>query len=558
MEPIDRIASDFWDDVLRSSPTTATMLGDRRFDDQLDDIGPEATAARLAELKKTLEAVKKTTVDGLEAQQQITHSMLLSEAQSQIDLIETGFYYAACDPNTGLISWLLSYATQTVATTPEQAEMLAERYQQLPRLFDQTAERHRTEFAAGRTATAANISRVLSQIDGYLASSIDEDPFINTAIPEDWEGREKWRADLAEMVEQESRPAIAEYRSAVANLLPLGRDDDHPGASHVANGEADYERCIQVFTNLSITPQELHDFGRDEAEGRLADEFRSLGQSALGTSELKEVLDRLRNDPTLRYDNSQEILDDANAHVARSWAVSMDWFNLKPSANCSVVEVPAALAKDSPPAYYFPPAQDGSRPGTYFINTHDAPNRVRYGAEAVGYHEANPGHHFQLTLAAELPDLPEFRKHALTYPFVEGWGLYSERLAEEMGLYTSDLARLGMVSADAWRACRLVVDTGLHAFGWTRQQAVDYLHEWCAIDEPSVQTEVDRYIGMPGQALAYKAGQREIFRLRALAESTLGDRFDIKAFHDVVLGSGNVTLPVLAKLVEDYLRTQGS
>jgi uncharacterized protein (DUF885 family) len=286
----------------------------------------------------------------------------------------------------------------------------------------------------------------------------------------------------------------------------------------------------------------------------LANEFRSLGENALGTSDLAEVLRRLRDDPDLRYENSEQILEDARAHVARSWAASSDWFNLKPSANCEVVEVPAALAANAPPAYYFPPANDGSRAGTYFINTHDAPNRVRYGAQAVAYHEANPGHHFQLTLASELAELPEFRKHALTFPFVEGWGLYSERLADEIGLYTDDLAKLGMVSADAWRACRLVVDTGLHAFGWTRQRAVDYLHAWCAIDEPSVQTEVDRYIGMPGQALAYKSGSREINRLREDAERTLGDRFDIKEFHDVVLGSGNITLPVLGDLIADWLR----
>jgi uncharacterized protein (DUF885 family) len=268
-------------------------------------------------------------------------------------------------------------------------------------------------------------------------------------------------------------------------------------------------------------------------------------------------LERLRNDPSLRYQTSSEIVNDAQSHVALSWAAAPDWFNLRPTTNCAVREVPTAIAKDVPPAYYFPPAADGSRPGTYFVNTHDAPGRARYSGEVMAYHEANPGHHFQLTLAAELTDIPEFRKHALTFAFVEGWGLYAERLADEMGLYSSDLARLGMVSADAWRACRLVVDTGLHAMGWTRQQAVDYLRAWSAIDEPSIQVEVDRYIGMPGQALAYKVGQREIFRLREKAESQLGDRFELKAFHDVCLASGNVTLPILAELVESWLQQSG-
>jgi uncharacterized protein (DUF885 family) len=554
MTPIDRLAADYWDRYLEASPTTATIIGDRRFDHLLDDISPQATAEWLSQLRRVRAEAEGMHEDDLDYQGRITRAMLMSETLVGIDMIETGILYGACDPNTGILVGLLQAAGQTVATSPENAGALLERYRQVPRLFDQVMERHLSEFGSGRTATASNIARVLSQLDGYLGSESADDPFAQTAGPEDWDGLGEWREELEKISTEVIRPAMSKYRGGVQRLLLQGRDDDHPGICHISGGEEDYLRAIRTFTGLNFTAQELHDIGREEAEGRLADEFRALGENALGTADLPEILDSLRNDSTLRYENAAEITNDAETYVALSWAAAPDWFNLRPTANCSVQEVPAAIAKDVPPAYYYPPATDGSRPGIYFINTYDAPGRARFSGEAVAYHEANPGHHFQLTLSSELKDIPEFRKHALTYAFVEGWGLYAERLADEMGLYSSDLMRLGMVSADAWRACRLVVDTGLHAFGWTRQQAVDYMHQWSAIDEPSVQVEVDRYIGMPGQALAYKVGQREIFRLRDKAEIALGDRFEIKDFHDVCLGSGNITLPILDDLVEAWLK----
>ena len=487
MTELDRLAADYWDAHLTTSPMYATIIGDRRFDHLLDDISDEATAARLAELRRTVSDAEAIAAEGLSVQDRITRSMLISESESEIDQIESRVLYAPIDPNTGLLVGLLQATGQTVATNPAQAEALSERYRQVPRLFEQNLHRHERDFADGVTVTAANIKRVLSVLDSYLASDLSDDPIANTAGPEGWEGFDAWRESLTGMVRDRIRPALALYREGVAALLDQGRDDDHPGLCHIKSGPDAYLATIRVFTGLPLTAEELHQTGREEAEGRLADEFRILGQTVFGTSDLAEVLHLLRTDATLHYRDADQAVEDARSYVARSWAAAPDWFNLKPSANCEVLEVPAALAKDVPPAYYYPPASDGSRSGTYFINTYEAEKRARFGGEAVAYHEANPGHHFQLTLSTELTGIPEFRKHALTFAFVEGWGLYSERLADEMGLYSDDLMRLGMVSAEAWRSCRLVVDTGIHAMGWTRQQAVDYLHTWSAVDEPSVQ-----------------------------------------------------------------------
>jgi uncharacterized protein (DUF885 family) len=232
------------------------------------------------------------------------------------------------------------------------------------------------------------------------------------------------------------------------------------------------------------------------------------------------------------------------------------WFGRLPGSPCRVEPIPDFLAADAPYAYYFPPAPDGSRPGTYFINTADPAGSSRTEAESIAFHEAIPGHHLQIAISQELDGLPEFQRHDGATSYIEGWGLYAERLADEMGLYTGPLDRLGMLTADAWRSARLVVDTGLHALGWSRQQAVDYFTEHTPVPTDQIGPEVDRYLAMPGQALSYKVGQLEIERLRSESTERLGTRFDLPGFHDVVLGSGAVTLPVLGDLVEAWITSR--
>jgi uncharacterized protein (DUF885 family) len=553
MTDLVRLAQEMWDLRMSYSPINATLLGDRRFDDHLDDLSDEGGAAYIAGLSEIIGQADQVDPSSLATQDLITRSMLISECRSQVTLIDTGVLFAPCDPMLGPVVGLLLTIGQIAASTPEQAEALFERYRQVPRYFDQALARHHSEISVGRTPIRANVERVLSQIDSYLASPIETDPFANLAGPEEWSGFNGWRERLKNLAAETIRPAFAKYREGAAGLLATARDDDHAGLLHLPGGSEIYERLIEVFTGLPVTARELHEVGASEAKGKLAEEFVEIGTRAFGDESLADVLGRLRTDPSLRYNTAEEILADARALVERSWLEAPNWFNLRPTTNCAVVPLPDALAKDAPPAYYFPPAMDGSRPGTYFINTHNPGERVRYDTESVAFHEANPGHHFQIALAQELKDLPTFRQNALTTAYVEGWGLYAERLAQEMGLYTSDLGLLGMVSAEAWRAGRLVVDTGLHVFGWTRAQAVEFFQEWTALDQPTIETEVDRYMGVPGQALAYKVGQREIFRLRTEAQEQLGDRFDIKGFHDAVLGSGPVTLPLLGELVQSWI-----
>ena len=269
--------------------------------------------------------------------------------------------------------------------------------------------------------------------------------------------------------------------------------------------------------------------------------------------DLRSIFARLQGDPELRWGSADEILAAAESTVRRAEAASVDWFGRLPAAVCTLEAIPELEAQGSAPAYYMPPALDGSRPGTYYTNVNDPTERTSFDLESIAYHEAVPGHHFQISLALELPDLPVIRRLPLFTAYVEGWGLYSERLADEMGLYSSDLQRMGMLSADVWRAARLVVDTGLHAFGWTRQRAVDYLLDNTPVAPIDVAAEIDRYIAFPGQALSYMAGRTEIERLRRRAEASLADRFAIADFHDTVLGSGALPLTVLGEVVDAWI-----
>jgi uncharacterized protein (DUF885 family) len=274
----------------------------------------------------------------------------------------------------------------------------------------------------------------------------------------------------------------------------------------------------------------------------------------LGTADLAAIHDRLRSDPALHFATRQEVFDTAVVSLARAREAMPAWFGILPRADCVVTLMGEHEEQHSTIAYYREPATDGSRPGQYFINTWMPQTRPRYEAEALAYHEAIPGHHLQIAIAQELDGLPAFRRHLGPTAYVEGWGLYTERLCDEIGLYSGDLDRIGVLSYDGWRACRLVVDTGMHALGWTRREAIEFMLAHSALAENNIVNEVDRYIVWPGQALAYKLGQLEILRLREEAREALGPAFDIRRFHDAVLGQGAVGLQALGDLVRRATR----
>ncbi len=548
-DDIRTIADEYWEAKLEASPLFASFLGDHRYDDRADDLSADQER-RLRPvwvgLRERADAIDGGN-GGLDETDRATRDLLVQELDDNVRAIDLRLAELASDQMQGIHADLLITAAQLQAPEPEHAVMALERARQFGRMLDQAAERYREGLAAGRTPARINIERSINQVEGYLASPLESDPFASLAGPEDWDRLDAWRGQLTDIVRDDLRPAFARYRDALRDeLLPVARPDDRAGLRWLDDGPELYRALIELHTGLPLTPDELHAIGRAEATEALPSEYTEVGGREFGTTELAEIFGRLLDDPGLRYGDADQIMTHANECLEEAQAAMGDWFGILPEAACVLKPVPDYLAADSPAAYYSPPAPDGSRPGEYFVNLHEPTKRGRAETASIAFHEAIPGHHLQLAIASERTDLPAFRRLSWGHTaFVEGWALYTERLADEMGLYRSDLDRLGMLASDSWRACRLVVDTGLHALGWTRQQAIDFLNAHAPVSREDIVVEVDRYIGMPGQALAYKVGQREIRRLRDEARAALGPAFDIKAFHDTVLGGATVSLRVL-------------
>ncbi len=341
---------------------------------------------------------------------------------------------------------------------------------------------------------------------------------------------------------------MSRYRDALRDeVLPHGRPDEQVGLVALPDGEAAYAAMLRYSTTTTKTAQEIHDIGLAQV-AQLADEYRDLGPEVVGTNDLTEIFDAMRTDPALHFTEGQQLVTASEVAMARAWDAMPDWFATLPQAPCAV-----KATETGAKAFYFPPAADGSRGGTFFINVDDPESWGTFELESMAFHEGIPGHHLQLTIAAELQGVPEFRKHLHNNAYAEGWGLYTERLADEMGLYSTAVDRMGMFAADSMRACRLVVDTGLHALGWSREQAVRYMVDNSPLTAAMVRPEIDRYICSPGQATGYMIGRLEIQRIRAEAEARQGSRFDIKDFHSTVLESGSLPLGVLDELVASTL-----
>jgi uncharacterized protein (DUF885 family) len=553
------LASEYWEKRLEADPIEATLLGDRRFDDRMPDPSPEGNAREVQRLEALDRRVRALAPDTLGDVDRITHAALVGEIGNDLAARACAISDWAVDPRDGPQVLFLNLANLQTVTTPEQGRALVARWQKLPAYLDGRAANLRRAAGEGRLATRGSVERVLRQLDDMLAAPIEGNGWVllepARAEHAGWSDadRRALREGVREAVVTGIKPAFERYRAIIKDdILPRARDDQHIGLKFVPGGDACYARMIGVHTSLSLPPEEIHRIGLEEL-ARIRGEMIALGKQLFGTDDLAAVQRRLRTDPKLFFVTREEVEAKAAEALARANAAMPRWFGRLPKTPCLVKRVEPYEEKDTTIAYYRQPAVDGSRPGTYYINTYAPETRPRYEAEVLAFHESVPGHHIQIAIAQEATGIPEFRKHAGITSFVEGWALYTERLADEMGLYSADLDRMGMLSFDAWRASRLVVDTGIHVMGWSREQAIRTMLDATVLAENNVVNEVDRYIGWPGQALAYKLGQREIFALRHEAERRLGKAFDIRAFHDVVLAHGAVSLAVLRAEVERWI-----
>ena len=551
------LAARAWEGQLAAHPPVATALGDRRWDALLRPNDSDALATDRSRLSGQIAEANAIEPSELSADDRVTQAALIDFLTAELEIVEAGLEAWGVDPLDGPQVQLLNIASYQPVTTPEQASDLVARWREMGPWVDRLVGTTRAALDRGVAAPAALVRSVVTELDDLLARPIDSWPLLDpiAAIPPDWPAaqRDRFAADLSAAVTDGIGPAFERYRALLVDELgPVARDDSRPGLTAVPGGADAYARLVRAHTTLELAPEEIHRIGLEETE-RIDGEFHELGARLLGTSDQPAILARLRSDPALHFQTSAEVFAVAESSLARANAAIGEWFGRVPRTPCVVVAMGEHEAKHSTIAYYRQPAADGSRPGSYYINTSEPGTRPRYEAETLAFHEAVPGHHLQIALAQELEGLPAFRRLAGPTAYIEGWGLYSERLSVEMGLLSGDMDRFGVLSFDAWRACRLVVDTGLHALGWSRDQAIAFMREHTALAENNIANEVDRYLAMPGQALAYKLGQREILALRDQARAGLGDAFDIRAFHDLVLGQGAVGLITLRRIVEGWI-----
>ncbi|HMG20998.1 MAG TPA: DUF885 domain-containing protein [Kofleriaceae bacterium] len=549
-----------WELTMRWAPTWATTLGDHRYDDRLAPRDAAAIAQADAERDALLDRLTAVAPGGLTAGERVTHALLRGQLEAQRAVAGCRFHEWNVDSANASAFGELSYLVEAhTVTAPGDAANLIARMRQGARLVDDTIANLRIGLVAGRVTSREKLRRAVEQLDHELARPVEAwamvaPAWLRAPSPDPWPAGERDRhaRALRELVAAEIRPAFVRLRDFLRDAVMPHARGDREGLAGLPDGDACYRATILEHVGLPRSPDELHALGRTEI-ARTDRELAALGKSVLGAPDLAQTIARLRGDSSLYFGSRDELLAAAQRALDRAKAAIPRFFSLLPRVDCVMRETPAYEAPYSTIAYYRQPHFDGSKPGEYFVNTYRPETRPRFELEALTWHESIPGHHLQIALAQELGALPLFRKLEGSTAFVEGWALYTERLADEMGLYSSDLDRLGKLSYDAWRASRLVVDTGIHALGWTRAQAEAYMREHTALTEVNISNEVDRYIGWPGQALAYKVGQLEILRLRAEAEAALGARFDVKAFHAAVLEAGAVTLPVLDQRVREWL-----
>jgi uncharacterized protein (DUF885 family) len=549
-DSVDALANDYQEARLRNFPTWAHMIGDYRYVDQFEPASREAEDEVIAESRAFIARADALPVEGLSADERITREMVAWDAGARADVAGHRLEEFSADPIFGAQAALPVRIPKLTIPDADIAEGFAGKFRGIATYFHDLAGRHREGVATGRTPADFAVRQTVEQLDRWLGTSVDEDPLLNTAQPGDMEAADvaEWKGRLGAIIASDVRPAVADYRDTLRDeVLQHARQNDKPGLCWVEGGDAAYASLIRFYTTVSLSAQEIHDIGLAQVAS-LAGEYRELGPDVVGTNDLPKIFAALRDDGSLHHHDPDEIVAASKTAMAKARAAMGDWFGILPKADCDV-----EATTNGAIAYYFPPAKDGSRGGVFFMNTSDPTGWGRYEIESTSYHEGIPGHHLQLAIAAELEGIPEFRKRAFIAAYGEGWGLYTERLADEMGLYSSPLDRMGMLSADSMRACRLVVDTGMHALGWSRRQAIDYMLANSPMREGHVTAEIDRYAVTPGQALAYMIGRLEIQRIRREAEASLGDRFQIKDFHDAVLGAGPMPLPILARRVGEWV-----
>lgn len=556
-EDFARLLADAWQWELRENPVRASRLGDRRFDDRWRDMSFDAIERREREQRAFLDRLLAIDDSALDDSDRLNYELFRRQLDDDLEAYRFRAYLMPISHRGGAQN-LESAAEALPFATLEHYEDWLSRMAAVDTVLSQTMALMERGRRAGYLPPKILMERVPDQIAAQLADSPEESPFydvferVPAAIGETQ--AERLRNQALVLIEEEIVPAYRELdRYFRTTYLPACRESI--GASELPYGNELYRFLVRYYTTTDMTPDQIHRLGLDEV-ARIRGEMDAIIEELAFEGDFREFLEFLRTDPRFYYQDPEELLEAYRATAKRIDPELVRLFGKLPRTPYGVRPIPESIAPDTTTAYYSRPAANGSRPGYYYVNLYRPEMRPKYEIEVLTVHEAVPGHHLQIALAQELVGLPEFRKYSGFTAFVEGWGLYSETLGDDLGLYQDPYSRFGALTYQMWRAVRLVVDTGMHAKGWTRQQAIGFFMDNAAKTELDIVNEIDRYIGNPGQALAYKVGQLKISELRAEAEARLGDEFDLRAFHDHLLGAGALPLDLLEQRMDRWLAAQ--
>ncbi|HEX4322648.1 MAG TPA: DUF885 domain-containing protein [Acidobacteriaceae bacterium] len=554
---LDQVFKDYWEDVLRHSPETASSLGDKRYNDQISDYSVRAYNAGLEREQGFLLRLAAIDNTGFTAQENISRDLLLRQITDDQEGSEFKEWEFQINQMGGIHTTYPELVPQLSFTTVKDYDDWISRLHAIPKAFSQATEDMSIGVQDHRVPPKYLLEKALDQVKEFAHQKPEDSPFAEPLkkFPASISAGEQTRIrqEMLDAIGKEVLPAYLRLqRFMEVTYVPAGREE--PGISALPDGAKYYAFSLRRTTTTNLTAEQIHKIGEDEVA---KDEAEMLVIARkLGFADLKSFEADVKTNPKLKPTSREQILDAYRGYLGPMQAKLPQLFGRLPKAGFEVAPVPEYVEKNSSDAYYEAGTPDGSRPGRIRVNTYNPTGRCLCDVESIAYHEGLPGHHLQISIAQELEGVPDFRKFGGYTAFSEGWGLYAERLGKDIGFYQDPYEDYGRLQGDIWRAIRLVVDTGVHAQHWTRQQMVDYFHDHSAINETSVQSEVDRYIAWPSQAVAYKIGQLKILELRDRAKKALGDKFDIRAFHDQVLDSGALPLDVLDQRINDWIATQ--
>jgi uncharacterized protein (DUF885 family) len=554
---LNAVFADYWEDTLKHSPEFASTIGDKRYNDQISDYSVKAVNDGLEREENFLMRLAAIDPAGLTDQEKISRELLLRHFAEDAEAADFKEWEMPVNQMGGVHTTYPQLVAQLSFTTVKDYDDWIARLHAIPKAFDQVAANMSIGMDDHRVPPKYLLAKALEQVKSLASQKPEDSPLalplksfpatIKTAE------QERIKAEMLDAITKEVLPAYLRFaRFLEVSYIPAGRAE--PGISSLPDGAKYYQFLIRRTTTTDLTAEQIHQIGLDEVK---RDEAEMLViASKLGFADMKSFRASLKANPKLHPASREALLGAYRGYLTPMQAKLPQLFGRLPKAPFEVAAVPDFLEKTSAPAYYEAGTHDGGRPGRLRIDTFNAADRNLYAVEAIAYHEGLPGHHLQISIAQELDDVPTFRKYGGYTAYSEGWGLYSERLGKDVGFYQDPYSDYGRLEADIWRAIRLVVDTGVHSQHWTREQMVQYFIDHSAIDETSIQAEVDRYIAWPSQALAYKIGQLKILELRDRAKAALGDKFDLRAFHDQVLDAGALPLDVLSDRMDGWIASQ--